>query len=669
MNKINILGNEISDLIAAGEVVERPASVVKELVENSIDAGANKITVEIVGNGTEYIRVTDDGCGMSPEDAKLAFLKHATSKISSKDDLYAIHTLGFRGEALAAISSVSKISMKTKEHESVAGYYVEIEGGTILSEGEAAASDGTSIIIRDLFYNTPARLKFIKSEQSERAAITALIEKLAISHTNIAFSYIINRTQRFYTSGNSQLENAVYSVFGQDLASDMISVDLNDSGISVSGLIGRPLATRPNRNLQMFFVNGRLVKSKTLQQSFESAYRNSMLVGRYPVCALMININSSEIDVNVHPSKLEIKFSNEKIVAQVISAAVREALSLESGIYPIKFAQINNKDTSFSRLPEELHGQISASKEVDEVRHVNNWEITTFKDSSKKSFNYSNAIQDNSSCNSSSKSDINNNLKLEMRSDPLEAISRIKEYVEKNNIDIDPAKISQFINNDSQKQQNTQQNTIDSIFKTQKNDKIDLSLPINELVQYKLIGEVFSTYIIIELSEEIMFLDKHALHERMIFEKLRASNFIEVQTLLMPKLIYISDSDRITLLDNKELLKKIGFDIDDLDGTLIIREIPTVIEEEDVEVILTEIASDIKLKTYAGQELLDKFLYTISCKAAIKSGKRSSDFELKGLIDEYLNNRNSLKYCPHGRPIVFILTKNAIEKQFKRIVG
>ena len=512
-------------------------------------------------------------------------------------------------------------------------------------------------------------MKFIKSEQSERAAITALIEKLAISHTNIAFSYIINRTQRFYTSGNSQLENAVYSVFGQDLASDMISVDLNDSGISVSGLIGRPLATRPNRNLQMFFVNGRLVKSKTLQQSFESAYRNSMLVGRYPVCALMININSSEIDVNVHPSKLEIKFSNEKIVAQVISAAVREALSLESGIYPIKFAQINNKDTSFSRLPEELHGQISASKEVDEVRHVNNWEITTFKDSSKKSFNYSNAIQDNSSCNSSSKSDINNNLKLEMRSDPLEAISRIKEYVEKNNIDIDPAKISQFINNDSQKQQNTQQNTIDSIFKTQKNDKIDLSLPINELVQYKLIGEVFSTYIIIELSEEIMFLDKHALHERMIFEKLRASNFIEVQTLLMPKLIYISDSDRITLLDNKELLKKIGFDIDDLDGTLIIREIPTVIEEEDVEVILTEIASDIKLKTYAGQELLDKFLYTISCKAAIKSGKRSSDFELKGLIDEYLNNRNSLKYCPHGRPIVFILTKNAIEKQFKRIVG
>lgn len=665
MNKINILGNEISDLIAAGEVVERPASVVKELVENSIDAGANKITVEIVGNGTEYIRVTDDGCGMSPEDAKLAFLKHATSKISSKDDLYAIHTLGFRGEALAAISSVSKISMKTKEHESVAGYCVEIEGGTILSEGEAAASDGTSIIIRDLFYNTPARLKFIKSEQSERAAITALIEKLAISHTNIAFSYIINRTQRFYTSGNSQLENAVYSVFGQDLASDMISVDLNDSGISVSGLIGRPLATRPNRNLQMFFVNGRLVKSKTLQQGFESAYRNSMLVGRYPVCALMININSSEIDVNVHPSKLEIKFSNEKIVAQVISAAVREALSLESGIYPIKFAQINNKDTSFSRLPEELHGQISASKEVDEVRHVNNWEITTFKDSSKKSFNYSNAIQDNSSCNSSSKSDINNNLKLEMRSDPLEAISRIKEYVEKNNIDIDPAKISQFINNDSQKQQNT----IDSIFKTQKNDKIDLSLPINELVQYKLIGEVFNTYIIIELSEEIMFLDKHALHERMIFEKLRTSNFIEVQTLLMPKLIYISDSDRITLLDNKELLKKIGFDIDDLDGTLIIREIPTVIEEEDVEVILTEIASDIKLKTYSGQELLDKFLYTISCKAAIKSGKRSSDFELKGLIDEYLKNRNSLKYCPHGRPIVFILTKNAIEKQFKRIVG
>jgi DNA mismatch repair protein MutL len=665
MNKINILGNEISDLIAAGEVVERPASVVKELVENSIDAGANKITVEIVGNGTEYIRVTDDGCGMLPEDARLAFQKHATSKISSKDDLYSIHTLGFRGEALAAISSVSKISMKTKEHESVAGYYVEIEGGTILSEGEAAASDGTSIIIRDLFYNTPARLKFIKSEQAERTAITALVEKLAISHTNIAFSYIINGAQRFYTLGNRQLENAVYSVFGQDLASDMISVDYDDAGISVSGLIGRPLATRPNRNFQVFFVNGRLVKSKILQQSFESAYRNSMLVGRYPVCAMMIIINSSEIDVNVHPSKLEIKFSNEKVVAQVISAAIREALSLDSGIYPIKFAQINNNDTSFSRLPEELHEQISTFKEVDDVRHVNNWEITTFKDSSKNNLNYSNAVQDYSSHKSFNRPDINNNLKLEMRSDPVEAISKIKEYVEKNNIDIDPAKISQYINNDIQEQQST----IDDIHKKQKNNEIDLTLLINESVHYKLIGEVFNTYIIVELSEEIMFIDKHALHERMIFEKLRSSNFIEVQTLLMPKLLFISDSDRITLLDNKELLKKIGFDLDDLDGTLIIREIPTIIEEEDAEVILTEIASDIKLKTYAGQELLDKFLYTISCKAAIKSGKRSSDFELKGLIDEYLNNRNSLKYCPHGRPIVFVLTQNAIEKQFKRIVG
>lgn len=660
MNRINLLGTEISDLIAAGEVVERPASVVKELVENSIDAGAKKITVEIVGNATEYIRVTDDGCGMSPEDAKLAFMKHATSKISSKDDLFSINTLGFRGEALAAISSVSKVSLKTKEQVSVAGYSVEIEGGIIVSEGETAASDGTSIIIKDLFYNTPARLKFVKSEQAERSAITGLIEKLAISHTDIAFSYIINGTQRFYTSGNGQLENAVYSVFGQELASDMISVDLSDAGISVSGFIGRPLATRPNRNFQMFFVNGRLVKSKTLQQSFEAAYRNSMLVGRYPVCALMVDINPSEIDVNVHPSKLEIKFANEKVISNIVSAAVREALASESGIYPIKLTTPNSTYIPYSQLGHDSSEEISNSKVVDEIKNINNWEITTFKNSSEKSSTYNTYYGNNSINNSSIK--VNNNEKLQMRSDPSEAISRIKEYVEKNNIDIDPVKITQFFdNNNTEKSYNIP----DSL----KHDDLDLSLTETEPLQYKLIGEVFNTYIIVELPEEIMFLDKHALHERMIFEKLRSSDFIEVQTLLIPKLVFLADSDRIILLENKEILKRIGFDIDDLDGTLILREIPTVIEEEDSEVLLTEIASDIKLKTYAGKELLDKFLYTISCKAAIKSGKHSSDFELRGLIEEYLKNRNSLKYCPHGRPIVFLLTKNAIEKQFRRIVG
>ena len=332
MNRIKILDNDISGLIAAGEVVERPASVVKELIENSIDSGASKISVEIAGSGIEYIRVTDNGCGMSSYDAKIAFQKHATSKISSKDDLYSINTLGFRGEALAAISAVSKIKLITKEQDSIAGYYIDIEGGVILDEGEIGAADGTTIEVRDIFYNTPARLKFIKSEQTERSVISGLIEKLAISHTDISFSFIINGAQRFFTSGNGNLENTLYSVFGSELSSDMIPVDYSDSGIIINGFIGRPLATRPNRNLQMFFVNGRLIKSKILQQALELSYKNSMLVGRYPVCALLLRINSSEIDVNVHPSKLEIKFSNEKTVAEVVSSGVREALASESGL-------------------------------------------------------------------------------------------------------------------------------------------------------------------------------------------------------------------------------------------------------------------------------------------------------------------------------------------------
>ncbi len=663
MNKIKILDNDISDLIAAGEVVERPASVVKELVENSIDAGAKKITVEIVGSGIEYIRITDDGCGMSPDDAKAAFIKHATSKISSKDDLYSINTLGFRGEALAAISAVSKIVLKTKEQSSVSGYFVALEAGNIIDEGDAGLSDGTTIEVRDLFYNTPARLKFVKSEQAERAAITSLIEKLAISHTDIGFSYIINGVQKFFTSVNGSLENAAYSVFGPELASDLIHVNYSVNSIDIHGLIGRPLATKTNRNFQIFFVNRRLVKSKILQQAFEMSYKNSMLVGRYPVCVLFLEINSSEIDVNVHPSKLEIKFSNDKLIANAISECIREALSVESGIYQIK-VPVNREQNRNNNSDNHYFNPATLSKDVDEIRHINDWRITSYKNQSEGKYGFDNSHSyENQSFTSYNKQNYTDDA-LRLRSDPLEAVSRIKEFVDKNNIDFDTDIINQLANisPETEFEPNTNNNSNSS-------DNEDITVSIDNHPDYKLIGEVFNTYIIIELSDSIMFIDKHALHERMIFEKLRSSDYIELQTFLAPRIVSVSESDRIVLLDNKTGLKQLGFDIDDLDGTLILREIPNVIDEEDIEVVLSEIASELRLKKYADKDLLDKFLYTISCKAAIKSGKRSSEFELKGLIDEYLIKRDTLKYCPHGRPIVFIMTKTEIEKQFKRIVG
>ncbi|MBQ6051820.1 MAG: DNA mismatch repair endonuclease MutL [Clostridia bacterium] len=665
MNKIKILDNDISDLIAAGEVVERPASVVKELVENSIDAGAKKITIEIVGSGIDYIRITDDGCGMSPDDAKAAFKKHATSKISTKADLYSINTLGFRGEALAAISAVSKILLKTKEQSSVSGYYVSLEGGRIIDEGDIGLSDGTTIEVRNLFYNTPARLKFVKSEQTERAAISSLIEKLAISHTDIAFSYIINGVQRFFTSANGSLDNAAYSVFGSELASDLIPVDYNGNGIGIHGLIGRPLATKTNRNFQIFFVNRRLVKSRTLQLAFEMSYKNSMLVGRYPVCILFLEIDSTEIDVNVHPSKLEIKFSNEKIIANAISESVREALSVESGIYQIK-VPLNNVLKPGNDTEKDFSDSVASVKEVDDIKHINDWDIISFKNSHNNS-SRSDTQSSNISRNSYSYGiDMNKDDVFSLRSDPFEAVSRIKEFVDKNNIEVDTEKIIQLANASSKTDTDS---TTDTVNNHNNSNNEELTVSLDNSPDYKLIGEVFNTYIIIELPETIMFIDKHALHERMIFEKLRSSDYIEVQTFLAPKLLSVSESDRAVLMENKSGLKQLGFDIDDLDGTLILREIPVVLDEEDIEVVLSEIASELKLKSYAEKELLDKFLYTISCKAAIKSGKRSSEFELKGLIDEYLRKRNKLKYCPHGRPIVFIMTKTAIEKQFRRIVG
>ncbi|MBE6895987.1 MAG: DNA mismatch repair endonuclease MutL [Ruminococcaceae bacterium] len=693
MNKINILGNEISDLIAAGEVVERPASVVKELVENSIDAGASKITVEIRGSGIEYIRVTDNGCGMSNEDAKTAFMKHATSKISTKDDLFAINTLGFRGEALAAISAVSKISLKTKEIESVSGYYVYLEGGKIIEDNEIGSADGTTIEVSDLFFNTPARLKFVKSEQSERAVISALIEKLAISNINIAFTYIINGGVRFITSGNGKLKDAIYSVYGSELASDMLSVNHDENGLSIYGLTGKPLANKPNRNYQMFFVNGRLVKSKTLQQALELSYKNSMMVGRYPICVLFISINTEDIDVNVHPSKLEIKFSHDKMVANAVSIAIRSALASESGVYQIKLSDSEQTEKKpFVNKPE-VNVDISKTKvevptpvtsfvekpqrkEVKEVKKINDWEITTYHKPHKENipFNRNPYIQSKPS---------NSVTENRLQSNPIEAMAVIKDYVDRNNINISTEEIAEIAKvpneqKDSILKTNEQSVEVETVkkeevpssnIKPEIEEEKEVVLIEEEIPAYKYIGEVFNTYIIIEQEEELVFIDKHALHERMIFEKLRSQDFIEVQTMLIPKLLFLSESDSAVLIDNKEELKKIGFDLEDFGGSIMLREIPTVIESSDIEVLLTEIASDLRLKQNADKELLDKFLYNIACKAAIKSGGRSSEKELRSLIDEYFKKRNSLKYCPHGRPIVFTLTEKAIEKQFKRIVG
>lgn len=678
MNKIKILGNEISDLIAAGEVVERPASVVKELVENSIDAGAKKITIEIKGNGTECIRVTDNGCGMSKEDAKTAFYKHATSKISSKSDLYSIKTLGFRGEALAAISAVSKINLKTKESNSVSGYFVLLEGGTMIDEGEIGTADGTVIEVSQLFYNTPARLKFIKSEQSERAVITSLVEKLAISNTDISFTYTVNGNPRFITSGNGKLADAVYSVFGTDLADDMIPVQCEEAGISVCGLTGKPLANKPNRNYQLFFVNGRLVRSKTLQQSLEMSYKNSMMVGRYPVCALFININTTDIDVNVHPSKLEIKFSDDKLVYNVLSKGVRAALSSESGVYKIN---IDNKKTdntpSLSSQDAEPYQHIASApiifdkpepevKQIKDVKKINDWEITTYTTT--------NPVKSSARSNPSVYKD-NNPIRSTsgiLQSDPLHSMAVIKQFVDKNNLDIDAEQISKAVLSKELLSQNEAE-----IVKTDVEQKDEPKLaetgeiPIIEqdVPLYNFVGEAFGTYIIIEMGEELIFIDKHALHERMIFEKIRSTDFVEVQTLLVPKLLFLSEADSAVLLENKDELKKIGFDYEDFGGSLMLREIPVVLETADTEVLLTEIASELRVKQTVGTDLLDKFLYSIACKAAIKSGDRSSEKELRSLIDEYLKKRSTLKYCPHGRPIVFSLTKKAIEKQFKRIVG
>lgn len=607
MGKINLLDSEISNKIAAGEVVERPASVVKELVENSIDAGATRITVEIKNGGNTYIKVSDNGSGMEKDDATVAFLRHATSKISVAEDLDAIYTLGFRGEALSSIGAVAKINLYTKRAEDEVGTHTICEGGDIVSAQDAGIPNGTTFIVKNLFYNVPARMKFLKKDATEAGYIQDIMTRFILAHPEIAFTFISNGKPMLSSQGDGKLENCVYAVYGKDYATAMLTVDFKSEHISVKGLTGKGNTARPNRNYQSFFVNGRYIKSPLIMRAVEEAYKNQVMVGKFPVSILNIEINPQMIDINVHPTKLEVKFSDENEVYRVVYNAVKEALYRIADIPEIKRPEIKKEKpiTNF------LRDTVSVAKEQIEIKpHIE------YKPQPKTEVK----------------------TELPKVSEP-QFFERTFEKKE------EPIKVYKPVIKEEPKEEKN--------------------------IEFKLVGQVFDTYIIIEQDDKMMIIDQHAAHERLKYEEIKKeleSSKVYSQPMVVPVVANLTSKEIATFKENKEFIASLGFEAEEFDdNSVIIRAVPAA-QAEDIENLFVEILS--KLDENRREVISDKrqrLLYTIACKAAIKANHRLSENEQKELVKSVLKLEN-INTCPHGRPIIVSMTQKELEKEFKRIL-
>ncbi len=619
MPKIIQLSPHVANLIAAGEVVERPASVVKELLENAVDAGASQITVEIRDGGMTFLRVTDNGYGMTSDDARTAFLRHATSKLRSAEDLAAIATMGFRGEALAAIASVSRIDLLTKTPGSISGTSLSLEAGQITEESEAGCPDGTTIIVRDLFFNTPARMKFMKSDSVEGGKVAAAVQLQALAHPEVALRFLRDGKEVLSTPGTGGLEAAVYCVYGRD-GGKLVPVDSRWESYSLTGFVSKPTDARPSRSLQTFFVNGRPVKSALLIRALEEAYRNQMMTGKFPACVLHVNLPAAAVDVNVHPAKTEVKFLNEKAVFDCVHYGVLGALN---------------------KTPDRPEMQLkpAAPKPAPPQKPRQEQFFRTMTTGQFKQF--SQAIQD------------------APKPSPLAAAATaaVVEHAM-------PSVREQVV--------------LPKAAPTPKPVPQPEPKPAPEPVQqamempaenpWRLVGELYQSYILVEQGEEAYLIDKHAAHERILFEKLKANQeALSGQTLLTPIPCRLSADAAALLLDSRSMLEALGFEIDEFgENTVLLRQIPMDLAPGDAADTLEQLAADLLTgRRTEADTVRDELLHTVACKAAIKAGWHTDERELLVLTKQVME-RDDLKHCPHGRPICITLSRKQLEKQFKR---
>lgn len=621
MPEIKVLPKEISELIAAGEVVERPASVIKELVENSIDAGADNITVEIQHGGITYMRITDNGCGIEKNDVPTAFLRHATSKIKNSGDLNAIGTLGFRGEALAAVSSVARVEMFTKPRDAAFGTHYEIEGGVEKLCEEAGCPDGTTIVIRDIFFNTPARMKFLKKDVSEANAAAAVVERIALSRPEIAFKLIRDGKQAIMTPGDGKINTAVYSVLGREFAGTLMEVDGGLDGIGVKGLTCKPVSCRPTRNYQFVFLNGRLVRSGTVTAAVEQAYKNSAMVGKFPGFVLYLTVPLNTVDVNVHPAKTEVRFSDERRIFDAVYSSVKNALARGDTRPEVKLHEPVFNPFERMTTAEYKQQPIMKPTVAEEI--------------------YKN------------RPSLHNAYKPQEKTVLRDANYNVSKT---NNTVYIPEKI---INPPSMAEEAPQ---------PQRTVSVDIMRDVeDERPPITLIGEAFLTYIIVQMGESVFMIDKHAAHERILFNRLKKEQKTETQTLLTAVIVALTGDEYNAAISNTEALEKAGFEVEDFGNSSVrVSAVPASLTREDIPSVISELAGKLSKGKAPDSERLDDMYHTVACKAAIKAGSRTSPLEMQKLAERVLYS-DDVMYCPHGRPVAFEIKRRELEKQFGRI--
>ena len=643
MPKIQQLSPHVANLIAAGEVVERPGSVVKELLENAVDAGASKVAVELQDGGMTFLRVTDDGCGMTPEDAKVAFLRHATSKLRTEEDLAAIGTMGFRGEALAAIASVSRIDLMTKTAGSLAGTSLHLDAGQITEESEIGCPEGTTIIVRNLFYNTPARMKFMKSDSVEGSFATGVVQKQAMAHPQVAFRLLRDGKEVLNTPGDGKLLSAIYAVLGRD-AANMVPVDSRWEKTAVTGYVSKPTDARANRAFQLFFVNGRPVKSKLLQAALEEAYRNQIMVGKFPSCVLHITLPPNAVDVNVHPAKTEVKFLAERSVFDCVHYGVLAALKKA-----VDRPQVHFPGDRPAEQPSPAPAAPSAPRQENFFRTMTPQEYKRF----------TSALAD--APKPEVKAARQTLAVLEQERQPTLAQ---KPTVPVSTRQTPPAPIAPPEPKPERRPEPAPQPP--RPVPEAAPEQTALELPGSP--EYRIVGELFRCYILVEQGNTAYLIDKHAAHERILFDKLRSGpRQIASQSLLIPVTCSLGEEAAAILLANAPLLDELGYEAEEFgEGTLAVRRIPMDLTAEQTAETLAQLAGDLLDGRREDRDTLrDHMLHTIACKAAIKGGWHTDPMELEALVREVMT-REELKYCPHGRPICIQLSQGQLDRQFKR---
>ena len=645
MPKIIQLSPHVANLIAAGEVVERPASVAKELLENAVDAGASQITVEIRDGGMTFLRVTDNGCGMAPEDARTAFLRHATSKLRSAEDLAAISTMGFRGEALAAIASVSRIDLLTKTAGSISGTSLHLEAGNITEESEAGCPEGTTIIIRDLFFNTPARMKFMKSDTVEGSRVAAAVQMQALAHPEVSFRFLNDGKELLSTPGTGKLEDAVYCVYGRECAK-MIRVESRWENYTLTGFVSKPTDARPSRSMQTFFVNDRPVKSRILIAALEEAYRNQIMVGKFPACVLYLKLSPSAVDVNVHPAKTEVKFLNEKAVFDCVHYGVLGALNKTPDRPQVQFKQTAPIAETVSPAPKQQSVPAPMPPKKDNFfRTMTPAEYKTFTQAIQE------APKPRQDAAVAAAAKIERKAETPLRETVMLPTAAPTPIIPSIPLPAAPAPVKAPVPEKEPEPEMEQE-----------------VLPMPAEIPWRMVGELYNSYVIVEQGEEAFLIDKHAAHERILFEKLKANQEkISAQTLLQPIPVRLSPVTAAELLANKDLLEELGFEAEEFgDNTVLLRQIPMDLDPADAADAVESLAADLLNGRKERKDTVrDELLHTVACKAAIKAGWITSETELLALVKQVMADED-LKYCPHGRPICITLSKKQLEKQFKR---